>query len=638
MSDPIIEEDSLISQDDIDKLLASSSIEEAQDLISDDDADELGELSQDDIDSLMNSNIPAGSGMESQADLDDVDDMELISQDDIDSLMNASVTEDPIVVDVDDGADELGELSQDDIDSLMNSNAPAVVEETPQATEDDNAGELSQEDIDRMLNPPAVDELSGSQTDSDDGLDDDDFEMISQDDINSLMSGRAEDSEVESSSVAQEETDLVEDFDFDPEPAAEPAPEELPPVEDSQPEPVSAGMPSLGSKNRADLDSVIDESEAMDVKDCFIAQDTLDDLIQKFDSMPANEPVVLEEDRLVVEIDPAPESEPDPLAQMSLDEEGLSDDALLDLGDMDDLAGSKPDDMTAADFDEEEVNQDDIDALLMESDEDEDDDILISQDDIDTLLMAADQEDEDLLGDMMDSDPVGDLDDDHSDDEDILENDAYDEDDEDQVVLAGDDEPVVKPVKKKAKKKIRGKSNFSWAKSRLVIACVSALVVLGIAIPAAYFLFFASGPEQEQALPVAALAPEPVVRVPVDTQREVEIETVNIQVQKQMIDKKPGNMLLKDFVILASDQSRELVYITADVSIDYSDQRAYHEIQNNLPFYRDLIYDSLRKRLLAENSAQTTEADMLGIVEATLKKVLPAEYIDRVVFKTFKAS
>ena len=40
MSDPTIEEDSLISQDDIDSLLDSSSIEEAEDVLSDGDSDE----------------------------------------------------------------------------------------------------------------------------------------------------------------------------------------------------------------------------------------------------------------------------------------------------------------------------------------------------------------------------------------------------------------------------------------------------------------------------------------------------------------------------------------------------------------------------------------------------------------------
>ena len=47
------DDDTLISQDDIDKLLSSSSLDEAEAAIGSSD-DELGELSQDDIDSLLN--------------------------------------------------------------------------------------------------------------------------------------------------------------------------------------------------------------------------------------------------------------------------------------------------------------------------------------------------------------------------------------------------------------------------------------------------------------------------------------------------------------------------------------------------------------------------------------------------------
>ena len=73
MSDPILEEeDDLISQDDIDKLLDISSEDE-----------DAGELSQDDIDSLLNGPL-----------LDDDDNFEddggELSQDDIDQFMNDS--------------------------------------------------------------------------------------------------------------------------------------------------------------------------------------------------------------------------------------------------------------------------------------------------------------------------------------------------------------------------------------------------------------------------------------------------------------------------------------------------------------------------------------------------------------------
>jgi len=101
---------------------------------------------------------------------------------------------------------------------------------------------------------------------------------------------------------------------------------------------------------------------------------------------------------------------------------------------------------------------------------------------------------------------------------------------------------------------------------------------------------------------------------------------------------RAGNMVIKNFVILVSDLSKDMVYITTDVSIDYSDQRAYHEIQNNLSFYRDLIYGSINESLASGKHDQITEADILWKIEKTLKKVLPGTYIDRVSFKSFRAS
>ena len=48
--------------------------------------------------------------------------------------------------------------------------------------------------------------------------------------------------------------------------------------------------PPFPSVYRNNGDYVIDESEAMDVEDCFIAQETIDDLIQNFDNEPPEKP------------------------------------------------------------------------------------------------------------------------------------------------------------------------------------------------------------------------------------------------------------------------------------------------------------------------------------------------------------
>ena len=498
MSDPTIEEDSLISQDDIDKLLDSSSIEAAEEKNSNNDADDT------------------------------------------------------------DTADELGELSQDDIDQLMNSNVTNPGDSEDDDDSDDDMELISQDDIDRLMNSDAISDEDGSDEDGSDEEKSDEEESV--------------------------ETESVE---------LEPA------VEDDRLE---------------EDDDVIDESEAVDVQGCLVTQETIDDLIHKFDNEATSEPVILDEvPEAEGQLEPDP-AEPNELEDMVLDD---TEDFL------------KPDsDVAVFDFDDsesEDVTQDDIDALLLESDDDEEneDDILISQDDIDTLLMTADQEDEDVLGDLIDE-SVDESMDDEVEDEDILESDDLDGDDEDQVVLEEyDEEPFEKPEREKTK------STSQWYKSKLVIACASALIVLGITVPTAYFIFFSNDSEKVvQSDPIASLTVE----------REIEIETVDIHIKEQGDIKKPGNIILKDFVILASDLSKDMAYITADISIDYSDQRAYHEIVNNLSFYRDLIYDSINKSFASEKGNEITEADILWIVETTLKKVLPGHYINRVSFKSFKAS
>jgi len=557
MSDPTIEEDSLISQDDIDKLLDSSSVKEAEDKLSSSDTesvDELGELSQDDIDQLMNSNVTTPEASINDDDLDD-DDMELISQDDIDQLMNSSM--------------------------------PPKEPEEPK--EEGEPGEYD--------------------------------ELISQDDINNLMKDQAEDT------MVGKEAEI---------PAISDKKEENNTVENSIVEKASAeGTPQ--DKEEED-EYTIGESEAVDVEDCLITQDTLDDLIKNFnDGDPElSEPVVLDEEPSPDADDPSesltpPPKLPDPPAGKALESDKQDVQEEIPLDDTEDFL--KPDaDISLLDFDDDEdedVSQEDIDALLLESDDEdeEEDDILISQDDIDTLLMAADQEDEDVLGDLTDNEFEAGLDDDIE-DEDMLGNDSSQSDDEtsekDQVVLEGDEDEL--PAKSERKK--TGAAS-QWYKSKLVIAGASALIFLGISVPLTYFTFFSGESNEGIQVPL-------VEEIPVEMQREIEIETVDVHVKEPV--KRSGNLVLKDFVILASDMSKDMAYITADISIDYSDQRAYHEIQNNLSFYRDLIYDSINRSFASEKRDKITETDILWIVETALKKVLPGHYIDRVSFKSFKAS
>ena len=589
MSDPNLEEESLISQDDIDKLLDSSSIEEAEEKLEtgDDDTpdlDELGELSQDDIDNLLTGNSLDTSTGESGDESSD---------------------------------DEMGELSQDDIDSLMGGN-------TDMETGNDQDMELiSQGDIDQLMNSSAEDSAPGDSGDMDDEDDADDTdELISMDDVQDLM----DEDEIIPQKVSSEGDTTNE--------ASEPEPPSEVAVSD---------------------DYVIDEAEALDVSQCLITQETLDELIRNA-PLPEDEP-----DPGMPDSDPEPEEPmadmdsedftPDPVVldedseaePISLEEQEPKGQGEDDLGldassdELEDMLNTDLDD-TEFDMgspDSDDVTQEDIDALLQESDEDEDedlmddeDDILISQDDIDTLLMSADQEDEDLLGDLMGDEMDASLDDDF-DDEDILDGDGeeYAGHGGDQVVLEGGDDAGAEEGDSKSS----GKSWKSLYKSKLVIATASAILVLGICVPSVYFLFFS-----QEKVQIPEKMPVPVVME--ELGRDIEVASIDINASAVPDFKKSGNIILTNFVVLASDLSKDMAYVTADISIDYSDQRAYYEINDNLSFYRDLIYESIQKNLVWEKRNEVTEADLIWGIETTLKKVLPSDYIEKVSFKSFKAS
>lgn len=554
MSDPIIEEDGLISQDDIDKLMNASSVGEAEDA-SNDAMEELGELSQDDIDNLMNSNL---SGQDDPVTiLDKPDGM--------------------AAIDTEEGEMEL--ISQDDIEQLMNSNPASQTE-------------------------PAFEEESSTV------FDEEEFEEFSKDDIKALMG--AQDSKLEEENPAGvpevRTQDLEEKISMDER------------IEESR-------AKVKGIQKRED-DFVINESEAVSVADCLISQITMDELIKNFNTEPVSEPVIPDDMPLAV-------SESD----MTLESDTLKSSADTSPDDSFDFLKpeSDPDVLELTD-DREDVTQEDIDALLTEADDEEEaeDDILISQDDIDTLLMAADQEDEDVLGDILDKG----LDTGPEDtglDESLLESETSDETDEDeedeeenevnedQVVLQGEDEVAVKPKKKKKK------AGSPWYKRKLVLVSASLLITLGITIPITYFLFFSGGQDAHEVVS----APEN----PVETVKsEVEVQIVEAPVKQPEEIKQPGNIILKDFIILAPDTSKDMTYITADLSIDYADQNVHQEISNNLSYFRDLIYDSITKSMAIENRDKITETEILSMIETTLKKALPDNSISRVSFLSFKTS
>jgi pilus assembly protein FimV len=523
MSDPNLkdEEDDLISQDDIDKLLDISSEENDSD-----------ELSQDDIDSLLNESGP------------------------------------------DAGEDDAEELSQDDIDRMMAGNA-LDEDDTPQ----DEDSELSQDDISQFMN---------NSQNSDSGDDGGDDELISLKDIQDVMSEHTQGNDTTNSESEPEQMPEAESNQDD---VAEQTVEDA--IVDDAPVTEAPGQ------GEDPFDEPIDESQATDVADCMITQESMDALIEASIAAP-DVPETEDGDNQEKNLS-------DPINRMSTKDVSGADDAQEN---------------------EDDVTQEDIDALLQQSDEkdellDEDEDILISQDDINTLLMATDQEDEDLLGDIEREDDASDLENQPDDTPDDLESESS------QVVLE-DAEISDKKDSSPTKSDKKGGKIKAFLKSKVILAAASVLLFMGISVPLIYFLFFSSKPLPLPERRIASLTE-------IDLIRDVQD---NVSADKPVLppSRKSGTILLTDFTILASDQSRTMTYVSADISIDYSDQKAYDEINNNLAFYRDLIYEAIQTRLVSENNNEVTEANLLWGVETSLKKVLPPQYIDKISFKSFKTT
>ena len=517
------------------------------------------------------------------------DDAGELSQNDIDSLLNGPGQDDD---ESDTEEEAVAELSQDDIDSMLTGNA-LDDDDNP---EEDDAGELSQNDIDSLLNGPDQKE-DESDTEEEDAGDDD--ELISLEDIQGAMGG---------------DTQEEDASDSGPEPETAPAAEARP-----EPETVEAELnqddvaeqgeenetvndaPVMEASNREEdlFDEPIEEDQAADVADCMLTQETMEALIEA--GLPA--PDVLERDAGDPETDT---------------EDGGND----NLTDGIDLTSA-----TDGDGADDDVTQEDIDALLQQSDETdeflgEDEDILISQDDINTLLMAADQEDEDVLGDIDGEDHTSDLEDQLED----LESDS------DQVVLEGIEDAEISGGKESlpAGSPKKGEKIKALLKSKMILAAASVLLFMGISVPLSYFLFFSNEPAPLPERQTSSLTEIDLIR---DGQANVSGDMPILPPSR-----RSGTILLTDFIILSADQSRTMTYVYADVSIDYSDQRAYDEINSNLAFYRDLIYGAIQTRLVSEKNNEVTEADLLWGVEASLKKVLPPQYIDKISFKSFKAT
>jgi flagellar basal body-associated protein FliL len=497
-------------------------------------------------------------------------------------------------------------VSQDDIDKLLAASSIEEAEESLEtvdiSSESDDMGELSQDDIDRLLNSGPEDTPDDARGDTDD-----DFGELSQNDIDNLMGGNPG-NPADDDPEDEEEIELIDQSDIDRLMARGGDQED--PLESAAPLDTPESGNAQGPPVRDDF--VISPEQAADPADCLITQDTLDTLIQNapetdLDAVPLNET--------------APETNQTDVTQEDID-------ALLQ--DPDEETEEAEETVTAEEEEKEEEKNDVVDL------EDEDD-LLISQDDIDTLLMNDDQEDEDILEDVLGKD-FEDMLDDESADEYSRDNDGdQDGPGSDQVVLEPSDATETTGIADKP-----SDTGRKWYRSKLLLAAASVLLVLAITVPAAYFLFFPRTPELpsvNQPIPRAAqemdtdsvLDENPAAGNMLENSIQVDVAPVQPVA-------RPGNMVLKNFIVLASDRATDMAYVTLDISIDYSDGRAYDEINSNLAFFRDLIYRSIQQNLVWEKRNEVTQNELMRGVEAGLQKALPPGFIKNVGFLSFKTS
>ncbi|MBF0302798.1 MAG: hypothetical protein HQK73_07140 [Desulfamplus sp.] len=574
--------------------------------------------------------------------MSDPNDDTLFSQDDIDKLLNAqsieeaeeSIANKGDVEDITpsedkkDEGDIIGELSQDDIDRLLNASLYSNEPEEPASLasefkeefkedDDDDLGELSQDDIEKMLNSPAADDQSNASANNynKESTDDADaFDLISQDDIDKLMA----------TDDMSEEPDNIADMD-DLESDIEAPDNEI--VESVTADSIST-------------EEVIDPSEAWNIQDCLITQDTIDNLLNK----SAQDADILDKE-LFNRADPLA----DEVFQVNLSE-GETDSALENNdSDLDDLLND-----AAGDMDDllNDISQDDIDGFLKQSEDNTlDDDLalndndaqgaetsaagtddsvrnVISQDDIDALLAGTDEEDEDILADMeMDEDIKG--------NSVLVKNieSSLPEDDNEQVILEESVDPAAtladgtvrqladlidmseeKPVKKHFLLKI-------------IIILLLVLTLMAGCVAGVYFMFF------KEKVDNLLMSSQPAGKIGETESVATEVPDMNIKESQELT---PGTITLENFIAFAPERDDGITYISVDVSIEYSHSTVFDTINSRLPYYRDVIYNAINTALKSDKGNKLTESTLLEIVQDALKKALPDMKLNKVSFVNFK--
>ena len=104
---------------------------------------------------------------------------------------------------------------------------------------------------------------------------------------------------------------------------------------------------------------------------------------------------------------------------------------------------------------------------------------------------------------------------------------------------------------------------------------------------------------------------------------------------KTSVIKELGEIKFKKFLILTSDKKNDIIYITADILIEYTDKQAYDKMMKHTAFYRNIIYDAMKKSIEIENKDKI-EKYFSATIKNALNTAMKAQYIDKVTFISFE--
>ncbi len=95
------------------------------------------------------------------------------------------------------------------------------------------------------------------------------------------------------------------------------------------------------------------------------------------------------------------------------------------------------------------------------------------------------------------------------------------------------------------------------------------------------------------------------------------------------------SLSMEGFIVLAPGGSKNIVFLKADVSIEFEDQASLSGIRKHEAYFRYLIYNELKEALTLPDASKISETMLIRRITRTLQKTLPDQAIVGVAFKRF---